>query len=303
MAKLFVDQSYFLTYEQELYFALAENGHYRSEISGRRKNGEAFNLECSVSLIEQNSDNENEALVIVRDITERKRMQEKLIQSERLAATGKLAASIAHEINNPLQGIMTSIAAVRLKLKDVTCDLSGLDIVEKGLKRISNIVKQLLSLHRPERQEKHWSNINQVVEEVISLMQSQLMMNKITIKKSLSDTLPQVFISSQQIHQVLLNLMLNGQESMMEGGEIRVVTRHKNNNIIIKIIDTGKGIDPKDLPKIFDPFFSTKDKMGTGLGLSVVHSAIESHDGKIEVNSTLGKGTEFTIYLPIKNKD
>ncbi|MCI0511912.1 PAS domain S-box protein [candidate division KSB1 bacterium] len=303
MAKLFTDQSTFLTYEQELYFALAENGHYRSEINGRRKNGETFNLECSVSLIEQNSENESEALVIARDITERKRMQEKLIQSERLAATGKLAASIAHEINNPLQGIMTSIAAVRLRLKDIACDLSGLDIVETGLKRISNIVKQLLSLHRPERQEKHWSNINQIVEEVISLMQSQLMMHQIAIKKSLSDTLPQVYISSQQIHQVLLNLMLNGQESMADGGEIRVVTRHKNNNIIVKIIDTGKGIDPQDLPKIFDPFFSTKDKMGTGLGLSVVHSAIESHGGRIEVNSTLGKGAEFTIYLPVKNKD
>jgi len=301
VAKLFADQADFLNYEQELYFALAEKGHYRSEFKGKKKTGENFDLECSVSLIEENEDhNASEALVIVRDITEQKRMQEKLIQSERLAATGKLAASIAHEINNPLQGIMASLAAVKLKLKEDSKQYSGLDIVETGLKRIGNIVKQLLSLHRPERQEKHWTDLNLVVDEVVSLMQSQLSIHKITIKKSLSESLPKIYASSQQLTQILLNLILNAQESMPNGGEIRIFTRRKDKNVIIKIIDTGIGIESHELSNIFDPFHSTKQKMGTGLGLSVVHGAIEAHEGKIEVQSEVNKGTEFTIYLPIK---
>ncbi|MBN2088983.1 PAS domain S-box protein, partial [candidate division KSB1 bacterium] len=284
-AKLLVDQNYYLNYEQELYLALAKNGHYRSENKGKRKVGEVFDFECSVSLIEQDSDGESELLVLVRDITERKRMHERLVQSEKLAATGKLAASIAHEINNPLQGIMASLAAIKLKLKGIEVDISGLDIIETGLKRISNIVKQLLSLHRPERQEKHMTDLNQVVEEVVSLVKSQLSMNRITLKKNLSDSLPSIYASSQQLNQILLNLILNAQESITSDGEIRIITRAKNDEVIIKIIDTGKGIEKEDLAKIFDPFFSTKKKMGTGLGLSIVHGAIEGHGGRIEVKS------------------
>ncbi len=302
-AKLHIDQNYFLNYEQELYLALAKNGHYRSEIKGKRKVGEVFDFECSVSLIEQNSEGESEVLVLVRDITERKRMHERLVQSEKLAATGKLAASIAHEINNPLQGIMASLAAIKLKLKGVEVDISGLDIIETGLKRISNIVKQLLSLHRPERQEKHMIDLNLVVEEVLALVKSQLSMNRITLKKNLSESLPSIYASAQQLNQILLNLILNAQESITSDGEIRIITRTKNQEVIIKIIDTGKGIEKEDLPKIFDPFFSTKKKMGTGLGLSIVHGAIEGHGGRIEVKSEINKGTEFTIYLPIKSKE
>lgn len=303
VGKLFADQAYFLNYDQELYFSLAEKGHYRNEFKGKRKNNEVFDLESSISLIERNGDSDVEALVLVRDITEQKRMQEKLIQSERMAATGKLAASIAHEINNPLQGIMASLAAVKIRLKNSPEDPSGLDIVESGLKRISNIVKQLLSLHRPEKQEKDWLNLNQVIEEVASLMNSQLHLKNIQIKKNLSQSLPQIFASSQQLHQVLLNLILNAQDSMEEGGKIRINTRRKKQSAMIKISDTGKGIPREEIPKIFDPFYSTKKKMGTGLGLSVVHGAIESHGGKIDVSSEIDKGTTFTIYLPIKGNE
>lgn len=300
VGKLFADQAYFVNYDQELYFSLAEKGHYRNEFKGKRKNNEAFDLESSTSLIEKNGDSEIEALVLVRDITEQKRMQEKLIQSERMAATGKLAASIAHEINNPLQGIMASLAAVKIRLKNSKEDPSGLDIVESGLKRISNIVKQLLSLHRPEKQEKDWINLNQVVDEVTSLMNSQLNLKKIEIRKNLSQSLPQIYASAQQLHQVLLNLILNAQDSMDNGGKIRINTRRKNQSVMVKISDTGKGIAREELPKIFEPFYSTKKKMGTGLGLAVVHGAIESHGGKIEVASEVNKGTTFTIYLPVK---
>jgi two-component system sporulation sensor kinase A len=300
IGKLFADQAYFVNYDQELYYSLAEKGHYRNEFKGKRKNNEFFDLESSISLIEKNGDSDIEALVLVRDITEQKRMQEKLIQSERMAATGKLAASIAHEINNPLQGMMASLAAVKIRLKNSKVDPSGLEIVESGLKRISNIVKQLLSLHRPEKQEKDWINLNQVVEEVVSLMNSQLHLNKIEIKKNLSQSLPQIYASSQQLHQVLLNLILNAQDSIVDGGKIRINTRKKNGLVMIKISDTGKGIAREELSKIFEPFYSTKKKMGTGLGLSVVHGAIESHGGKIEVASEVNQGTTFTIYLPIK---
>lgn len=298
VARLFADQTYFLNYEQELYYALAQNGHHRSEFKGLKKSMEIFDLECSVSLIEQNGREDSEALVIIRDITNQKRMQEKLIQSERLAATGKLAASIAHEINNPLQGIMASLAAIKLKSPDE--QNSGLNIIENGMKRIGNIVKQLLSLHRPEQQEKNWVDINQVVEEVSSLMQSQFSMNNIKIKKNLHKSLPKIWASSQQILQVLLNLLLNAQESITSKGEVRIFTRQKDKEILVTVKDSGKGIDSKEIHKIFDPFHSSKKKMGTGLGLSVVHSIIEAHRGRIEVHSELNKGAEFTIYLPIK---
>jgi len=300
VAKLFPGLKQFYEYEKELYFTLAEKGHHHSEIKGKRKNGEIFDLEICVSIIGQRSDTHNEALAIVRDVTEIKRTQEKLIQSERLAASEKLAASIAHEINNPLQGIMASVATVKNEISDKVMNQKGLEIIEIGLKRISYIVKQLLDLHRPDGLDKQWTNINRIIEEVLSLTHSQLTFHNITIKKRLSQSISDIYGSTQQLHQIFLNLILNAQDAMPAGGEIEITTDNEDGHVVIKIRDHGTGIHSKDLPHIFDPFYSTKKKMGTGLGLSVVHGAVEAHGGKIEVSSKPDRGTEFTIRIPMK---
>ena len=301
IARLFQSPEHYATYEKELYFSLSEKGYFKGEFLGKHKNGDILNLECSVSCMNDTYSTNGEMLVIVRDITEKMRLQERILHSERLAATGKLAASLAHEINNPLQGIMASISYMKNELSANGNINKSLTIAEAGLKRISTVVNQLLDLHRTEGYNKHWIDINQVIFEVILLTKRQLLLHKIKVRQDLSRSIPEIYASSQQVHQILVNLILNAQDSMPDGGEIQIATSQNGEYVAVKIADQGRGIDMKDLPYIFDPFYSTKKKLGTGLGLSVVHAAIEAHGGKILVSSEPDKGTEFTVLVPIQS--
>ncbi|MBN1350356.1 PAS domain S-box protein [candidate division KSB1 bacterium] len=301
IARIFPDKKKFDLFEKELFFAISEKGQHQCEIECKHKMGELIYIHCSIFSLDGQNNSGSETLMILNEISEKKKWCDQMMQSERLVATGKLAASLAHEINNPLQGIMASLEMIRSESNNEEVNKS-LDIADAGLKRISNIVNRLLDLHRPEFSRKRWIDVNQAISEVLFLTNCQLARNKIKVKKNLAESLPRIFASSQQFHQILINLILNAQDSMPDGGDLQLVTSQNGSNIIVKVIDQGKGIDPQDLPHIFDPFFSTKKQTGTGLGLSVVYSAVESHAGKVIVSSEPNIGTEFKILLPIKSE-
>jgi signal transduction histidine kinase len=237
---------------------------------------------------------------------ERRRIEQILFDSEKLAATGRLAASIAHEINNPLEAIKNSLYLLSSKTPSSDPNAKFLQIATRETDRVSRILRQMLGFYRPPRMEP--TDINRLVEESEALVEKHMRQNGVKIEKNLDGRLPAVIASADQIKQVLLNLMLNAQQAMPEGGTIHVSTRVSHgadpeflmsDSVRIQIRDTGKGIPEEYLPHIFEPFFSTKDEKGTGLGLWVSQGIVQAHGGSIKLRSRQGRGTTFSVALPI----
>jgi signal transduction histidine kinase len=237
---------------------------------------------------------------------ERRRIEQILFDSEKLAATGRLAASIAHEINNPLEAIKNALYLLTNKIAADDPNAKFLQIATKETDRVSRILRQMLGFYRPPKMEP--TDINRLIEEAEGLIEKHLRQNRIRIENDLDPGLPLVIASADQIKQVLLNLMLNGQQAMPEGGTMSVSTRVSHgadpeflmsDSVHIQIRDTGKGIAEEHLPHIFEPFFSTKDEKGTGLGLWVSRGIVQAHGGSIKLRSREGRGSVFSVALPI----
>jgi nitrogen-specific signal transduction histidine kinase len=237
---------------------------------------------------------------------ERRRIEQILFDSEKLAATGRLAASIAHEINNPLEAIKNALYLLANKISPDDPNAKFLQIATKETDRVSRILRQMLGFYRPPKMEP--TDINRLIEESESLIEKHLRQHRVKIENELDPRLPPVVASPDQIKQVLLNLMLNGLQAMPDGGTIYVSTRVSHgadpeflmsDSIHIQIRDTGKGIAEEHLPHIFEPFFSTKDEKGTGLGLWVSKGIVQAHGGSIKLRSREGRGTTFSVALPI----
>jgi signal transduction histidine kinase len=237
---------------------------------------------------------------------ERRRIEQILFDSEKLAATGRLAASIAHEINNPLEAIKNALYLLANKISQDDPNYKFLQIATKETDRVSRILRQMLGFYRPPKMEP--TDINRLIEESESLIEKHLRQNRVKIENDLDPQLPLVIASADQLKQVLLNLMLNAQQAMPEGGTIYVSTRVSHgadpeflmaDSVHIQIRDTGKGIAEEHLPHIFEPFFSTKDEKGTGLGLWVSQGIVQAHGGSIKLRSREGRGTVFSVALPI----
>jgi two-component system NtrC family sensor kinase len=233
-------------------------------------------------------------------------------RSEKLASVGLLAAGIAHELNNPLTGVLTFSYLVRKNLPDGSPDAEDLDLVIRETKRCACIIRRLLDFSREKTPEKTFSNLNVLIEETVRLIAQAAQVNDIEISTDLDEQLPAVWLDENLIKQVIMNMLVNAQHAIESAGSITIRTRllhaddcpesikEPQDVVEIAITDTGCGIPPGDLQRIFDPFFTTKGVgKGTGLGLSVSHGTIEAHHGTIEVDSTVGKGTEFRIYLPL----
>ena len=238
--------------------------------------------------------------------------QAETARSEKLASVGLLAAGIAHELNNPLTGVLTFAYLVRKNLPEDSRDAEDLDLVIRETKRCAAIIRRLLDFSREKTPEKTFSNINTLIEEIMQLTEQSAQVNNIEMITDLDEQLPEVWMDENLIKQVIMNMLVNAQHSIDGEGSITIKTsscaqsgcpdeiNDLGNMIEISIADTGCGISPEDLQKIFDPFFTTKGVgKGTGLGLSVSHGTIEAHGGAIEVDSIVGEGSEFRIYLPI----
>ncbi|ETW93423.1 MAG: hypothetical protein ETSY1_39280 [Candidatus Entotheonella factor] len=226
--------------------------------------------------------------------------QQQLVQSEKLAAMGKLSAKVAHEVNNPLAIIKTSLRIVAKKMPDTDPNKENLDIVEEEIGRIARIMKQLLDSARPTTATISTVQINEVIRKIMVLAEEELATHGVTCEMELGSDLPKLRLAVDQFKQVLLNLIKNAREAMPDGGTLRIATALKPpEGVSIWVIDTGEGIAEDHLQKLFDPFFSTKhNDEGMGLGLSVCQGIIKSFGGFIEVESELGRGTTFHIYLP-----
>ena len=233
-------------------------------------------------------------------------------RSEKLASVGLLAAGIAHELNNPLTGVLTFSYLVRKNLPDGSPDAEDLDLVIRETKRCAGIIRRLLDFSREKTPEKTFSNLNILIEETVHLIAQAAQVHDIEISVDLDEQLPAIWIDEDLIRQVIMNMLVNAQHAIEGEGLISIRTHmldvgdcpksitEPQEMAEISITDSGSGISPEDLQRIFDPFFTTKGVgKGTGLGLSVSHGTIEAHGGTIEVESTVGKGTEFHIYLPI----
>jgi two-component system NtrC family sensor kinase len=227
---------------------------------------------------------------------------QKIMESERLALIGQLSANVAHELNNPLQGIVTYS---HLLLEDTPCDDNTKNSIEKIVGqaiRCRDIIRGLLDFSRQRKPDKTQCNVNTILQECISLIENQAIFHNIQIERDFQADLPLIVLDPSQIERVFINLIINAAEAMDSSGRLFLATRLSSNKefVDIEISDTGQGINKEDLDKIFDPFFTTKDVgHGTGLGLAISYGIIKSHRGKISVESKVGEGTTFIISLPI----
>lgn len=232
-------------------------------------------------------------------LQELKATQDRLIRSERLSSMGRLAANIAHEINNPLQAVRTCLELTLEEMElDQPVDGENVEIAHREIKRVIQILRRLMNLQRPSGEEKTSLEVNSVLQEVLALMTKQLLHAGVSLKTELDPNLPPVLGHSNQLGQVFLNLALNALEAMPDGGTLRVVTGHTAEGwVAITFCDTGVGISPSVLPHIFEPSFTTKAH-GLGLGLTVCLAILEAHRGTLTVSSQADRGACFQIQLP-----
>ncbi|AFM24453.1 two-component system sensor histidine kinase NtrB [Desulfomonile tiedjei] len=240
---------------------------------------------------------------IAKDITSRVQMERQLQQADKLASLGQISTGIAHEINNPL-GIILGYTQLLLREQAPRSQMhDDLKTIEKHTRNCKGIVEDLLKFSRSTPIRKIPVDVNSSLAEVISLLGHQFELDKIDIKTDLDGTIPKITGDAEKLKQVFMNLLMNAKQAISGKGEISVTTRRNGNSIDISISDSGSGIAPQVMNKIFDPFFTTKPVgEGTGLGLSVSYGIIQDHSGRIEVESRPGKGSTFTVILPLNEQ-
>ncbi len=244
-----------------------------------------------------------------------KAAHQKLLQSDRLASLGQLSASVAHEINNPLSGVLNLSMLMQRILKDDGIPPDRIEEFRKYLSqvvnetsRVGHIVSDLLAFSRRSKPQSSIADLNGIVKTTLALISHKLKLMNVETELTLELHLPAVQCDGSQMQQVVLNLVMNGAEATLNngGGKVSISTRSvpKENSVILEVNDTGDGISPENLEKIFDPFFTTKGEgKGVGLGLAVVYGIVEAHRGDIEVKSKPGEGTTFIVTLPLLNEE
>ena len=243
---------------------------------------------------------------IIRDITERKKMEEQLIVTDRLASVGELASGIAHELNNPLTGV---IGFSQLLLdKDIPDDVKeDVKIIYSEAQRAAQVVKGLLTFARRHLPVKQLVNINSIIEKVLEIRAYEQKVSNIRVNTRFASDLSQVMADYFQLQQVCLNIIINAEHFMIEAhhkGTLTITTERTEDIIKASFADDGPGISKEDLEHVFDPFFTTKEVgKGTGLGLSICHGIIAEHGGRIYAESESGKGATFVVELPIVTID
>jgi two-component system NtrC family sensor kinase len=237
---------------------------------------------------------------------ELRKAQEELVQTERMAVTGKMAAQLSHEINNPIHNTQSLLESSlrRIQVNDQTRELIGLALEE--VTRMTTLTRQLLDVYRGTVIETAMESVDlaSLLREVTRSHRETLARERVELLLETADPLPMICGVRDKLKQVFLNLLLNARDAMPEGGTVRITAEACQSQVVVKVADTGVGIPPEDLNKIFDAFFTTKKEVsGVGLGLSVTYGIIRQHKGEIDVTSTIGKGTTFTIRFPEAKAD
>jgi signal transduction histidine kinase len=232
---------------------------------------------------------------VARDITEIKKLQEKLVLSERMAALGEVAAKVAHDIRNPLVSVGGFARRLEKKLDGNLKEYASIIVNETA--RLESILNEILSFVRGAKIEKEMVNMNDLVAEVTSLMKSEFDERHIALVKEFTMS-HEIYADPHSIKEALINILTNAVQAIGSNGTLFVKTYTSDDSAVVEVEDTGKGISDEILPFIFDPFFTTKGS-GTGLGLTITHKIIENHNGRIEVESRVNRGSTFKVFLPL----
>jgi PAS domain S-box-containing protein len=286
----------------EEYFSIIEKVKQGEESVGvetvrKKKDGSIIDVSITFSALRDGAGNIIGMTFISRDISERKRTVELISRSEKLSAIGQLAASVAHEIRNPLTSIKGFVQLFRGNIHE-----QFVDLMLSELERIDLIVNEFLLLAKPQISHFDQKDVTNIIHHTLTIMESQALLNNVEIITLLEAHLPVIWCDENKIKQVLINVMQNAVEAMPDGGKLEIITELIEEEILIQIKDEGHGISEERIKKLGEPFYSNKEK-GTGLGLMVCYKIMEEHQGRIEIESELGQGTTVKLYLPKeKNK-
>ena len=273
----------------------------------RRKDGELIEGDLSASVIYNDEGREIASIGIFKDLRERlgierelREMHQALLQSEKLAAMGRLTSQIAHELNNPIYGIMNTLELLKTEIPPESKRRRILELSLSEIQRLAEMLKNMLSFSKPEEEKRRPVNLNELIEGILLVMEKQMRESNVSVETQLDSSVPEVMASTNQMRQVMLNLFKNAKEAMPKGGTLTIRTAREENDVVIRIRDTGVGIPEEIRDRIFEAFFTTKQKVkGVGLGLSVCYGIVKDHGGEIKLESEVEKGTTFTIRLPI----
>jgi two-component system, sporulation sensor kinase E len=244
--------------------------------------------------------------VILRDITENRKSTEKTIHSERLSALTMLAAGVAHELGNPLNSLHIHLQLMERKVRKVPAAMRGdlqnsLDVARKEIERLDTIIQQFLGAIRPARLNVQLESINQLVQESVVFLQPEITDRSILVEQELRADLPLLEVDRTQMKQAFYNVIKNAFQAMKTGGILRIRTDVDDQFVTVTFLDTGGGISPENMSKVFEPYYTTKAS-GSGLGLLIVRRIVREHGGEIDLMSHEGQGLEFTIRLPLRDQ-
>ena len=290
---------------EELKKRCLNEGHVRNFITERvRKNKRRINVAQTLTSVKDALGKAVAIAWIIRDITERKRIEQELIQTDKMKSIGQLSASLAHEIKNPLNSIVINLEILRSFIDKNTSDElkkpfdKYIGIIQTEVTRLDKVIKDFLNFAKPQTTLYEDVDVNDIISHIVEFLEPETNKNGVTIYKKLSKKLYKIHGEENQLKQIILNLLLNSVQAMPEGGTVTISTDNaKDGKVLISIHDTGIGISTEDASQIFDPFFTTKEK-GSGLGLPMVGQLIKNHGGKIRFESVQDKGTTFYIHFP-----
>ncbi len=277
----------------------------------KKDDGELVEGNLSVSILYDEKGNELATVGLFVDLKERLQTErdlsaarQHLLQSEKLAAMGRLTSQIAHELNNPLFGIMNTLELMKTEISPQNKRRKLLDMSLSEIERLADMLKKMLSFSKPDQEKRQKIDINVIIDELMLLYEKRFRENSIKVEMDLVENPEDIFASRDQLRQVFINIFSNAMYAMPDGGNLEISTKIVSGKLYITIRDTGTGIKPAHIKKIFDSFFTTKTEsvQGVGLGLSVCYGFIKEHGGDIVVESKEGQWTKFTITLPITDK-
>ena len=238
----------------------------------------------------------------LKDISETKMMEKRLIQSEKLTATGRLAADVAHEVNNPLGIIKNYLTMLKREMKGKNPEvIENLDVIDEEISRIADIIKGLLAFSRPESKDQGFADVNRTIENIVTLIGNSMKKHGVSFDMGLDPSIPEIKISSGHLKQVMINLINNSLDAMPDGGELSVRTFDRKDGVVIDVEDSGVGIRDGDMKELFTPFYTTKGVKGTGLGLAISYGIVKGYGGDINLRSKDEKGVIASVYLPYKS--
>lgn len=290
---------------ERLWNIITSGNEWRGEICNKKKNGELYWESASISSIKNQEGVITHFIAVYEDITERKKIEEELKISYKMASIGRLTAGVFHEILNPVNIISSHVQLLLMEAEKDSKNEKDLKSIQEEIDRIVNITDGLLRFSRKDKHVVDEVEANGLLEKTVSIVEPEMKLKSIKFIRDFEKGLPKIMANSGELRQVFLNLITNARDAMPEGGALTISTRSVKKIeklfVRIKFIDTGTGIKAEDIDKIFEPFFTTKDEVvGTGLGLSTSYSIIRNHEGTLSVDSEEGKGSTFIIDLPAK---